>query len=159
MLFTLLQSAWGYSAIWNIDGWDAARLKKAGISVTSWKHDQIGEDPALNWVQITYDTSMLAADQNVLMTLHVITQNGQTISASRAERKKNNPNILTILFAIHKESIKKSYVNILVPKLLSEGAKREYGNPGFGGYSLRLSRIIELADKSAVDKPLGINKK
>ena len=154
IMFTCLQSAWGYSPIWNIDGWDVARLKEAGITVTTWKHDQIGEEPALNWVEITYDSSKLKEDQDVLMTLQVIADNGQTVSAHRAEHKKGDSGKMKILFAVREENVEKSYVEILVPKLLSEAAERPFGNPGFGGYSLRLSRIMQLVGEVSKNKPI-----
>ena len=148
----IIQPALAYSAIWNVNGWDATRLKDSGITVATWQHDQIGEEPALDWVEITYDWSKLGEDQNVLMTLQVIGGDGQVVSTCRTEHKKGDSGSLKLLFAVPKKSVENSYVEILVPKLLSEGAKREFGNPGFGGYSLRLSRIIELAGEAAIDK-------
>ncbi|MFM7181081.1 MAG: hypothetical protein ACKO2G_06415 [Verrucomicrobiales bacterium] len=153
LMFCSLQSAFGYSAIWNIDGWDRARLKEAGITITTWKHDQIGEDPALNWLEITFDASKVGKDQNVIMTLHVLTDNHQTVSAHRVERKPGDGDKMKILFAVGNENIKKSELKILVPKLLSEGLKREFGNPGFGGYTLSLSRIMELAAEDSKKTP------
>ena len=50
LLFTCLQTTWGYSPIWNVDGWDAARLKEAGITVTTLKNAQVGEVSPVNWV-------------------------------------------------------------------------------------------------------------
>lgn len=91
ILFTYLQSTWGYSPIWNVDGWDANRLKEAGITVTTLKNTQIGEVPPMNWVEITYDTSKLKEDQDVVMTLQVIAENGEAISVHRAEHKKESP--------------------------------------------------------------------
>jgi len=154
IMFTCLQSALGYSPIMNIDGWDAVRLKEVGITVTTWKHDQITEEPAVNWVEITYDSSKLGEDQNVLMSIHVTADNGQIVSAYRAEHKKGDSGKLKILFAVRKENVENSYLEILVPKLLSERAGRDFGNPGFGGYSLQLSRIMQLAGKASDDKPI-----
>lgn len=159
MMLSCIQPASAYSPIWNVNGWDATRLKEAGITVTTWKHDQIGEEPALNWVEISYDWSKLGEDQGVLMTLQLTGDNGQTISAFRAEHKKGDSGKLKILFAVRKENVENSYVEILVPEFLHKGAEREFGNPGFGGYSLRLRRIMELAGKAAVDKSIDIDKK
>lgn len=158
MMWFCIQPASAYSPIWNVDGWDATRLKEAGITVTVWKHDLIGEEPALNWVKISYDWSKLGEDQDVLMTLNVAEDNGQTVSACRAEHKKGDSSKLIILFAVREENVENSNVEILVPKLLSKATEREFGNPGFGGYSLRLSRIMELAGKAAADKPVDIDK-
>ena len=140
-----LQAAWAYSPIWNVDGWDADRLAGAGITVALWKHDQIGESPALHWVQVTYDSSKLPEDQNVLMTLKVTTAHGETVSACRAEHKKGDPDKLMLIFAVHRENIDNSGVEIVLPERLAEAAERDFGDPGLGGYSLRLDRIMELA--------------
>jgi hypothetical protein len=154
IVFTCLQSAWGYSPIMNLNGWDAARLMKAGITVTPWKHDQISDEPDLKWVEITYDSSKLGEDQNVLMSIHVTADNGQIVSAYRAEHKKGDSGKLKILFAVRKEHLEHSYLEILVPKLLSERAGRDFGDPGLGAYSLRLSRIMQLVSEASADKPI-----
>lgn len=153
LMFSCLQSAWGYSAIWNINAWDRDRLKEAGITITSWKHDQIGEVPALDWLEITFDASKVGADQNVIMTLRVITDDHETISAYRVEHKKGDSDKMKILVAVRKENINHSELQILVPKLLSQGMERDGGNPGFGGYSLRLSRIMQLAGEASQKTP------
>jgi hypothetical protein len=153
LMFSCLQSAWGYSAIWNINGWDSARLKEVGITVTTWKHDQIGEEPALNWVEITYDSSKLKEDQDVLMTLLVRADDYQTVSVHRAEHKKGAGDKMKILFAVRNENINNSQLQIIVPELLSKGLERDLGSPGFGGYSLQLSRILQLAGEAAKIKP------
>jgi hypothetical protein len=160
IMFTCLQSAWAYSPIWNVDGWDTARLAEAGISVASWRHDQIGEDPPLNWVKITYDSSKLQKDHNVLMTLCVTSSNGKTACNCRAERLKEGPLKLSILFAVpQKKNIDTSSVEILVPGLMANAAQREYGNPGFGGYRLSLDRIITLAGKTSANKTIDRDNK
>ena len=158
MIFTFHQSASAYSAIWTIDGWDTARLKEAGITVTTWKHDQIGEMPPLNWVEITYDSSKLAEAPEILMTLHVIAPDNQTVSTQRVERKKGESGMMKMLFAVPKENIENSYVQIMAPKLISDGTEREIGDPGFGGYSLRLSRIMQLAAEADTNKPKSESK-
>ena len=158
MIFTFHQSASAYSAIWTIDGWDTARLKEAGITVTTWKHDQIGEMPPLNWVEITYDSSKLAEAPEILMTLHVIAPDNQTVSTQRVERKKGESGMMKMLFAVPKENIENSYVHIIAPKLMPDGAERINGDPGFGGYSLRLSRIMQLAAEAETTTPTAGSK-
>lgn len=148
VVFTCLQSALAYSPIWSIDGWNAERLTNTGITVASWEHDQIGEDPPLNWVKITYDSSKLGKDQAVLMTLSVTATNGQTICTSRAERKKGEPSRLSLLFAVAPQNIRASSVEIVALDNLAAAADRPYGNPGFAGYRLSLTRIVELAGKT-----------
>jgi hypothetical protein len=154
ILFTYLQSTWGYSPIWKVDGWDANRLKEAGITVTTLKNTQIGEVPPMNWVEITYDTSKLKEDQDVVMTLQVIAENGEAISVHRAEHKKGEPGKMKIAFAVRKENIEHSFVHIVAPKLLSKGAGRDLGNPGFAGYLLHLSRIMQLVDDAPKDQSI-----
>ncbi len=151
MMLSISQPAVGYSPIWNIDGWDATRLKEAGITVTAWKNDQIGEQPALNWVEIRFDWSKLGKDRNVLMTLQVTGKDGRTLSAFRAEHKTGDSDKLKIVFAVPTESVEESHVDILVPELHSKGAERAFGDPGFGGYTLRLSRILDLVGKAKTD--------
>jgi hypothetical protein len=154
LLFTCLQTTWGYSPIWNVDGWDDARLKEAGITVTMGKNDQVGEVSPVKWVEITYDASKLKEDQDVVMTLQVIAENGEAISLHRAEHKKGEPGKMKIVFAVRKENIEHSFVHIVAPKLLSEGAKRDLGNPGFAGYTLHLTRIMQLVDHTPKDQPI-----
>lgn len=139
------QSAVGYNPIENVDDWDATRLKEAGVVVTTWKHERMGENPPLDWVQISFDTSKRPKDSDVLMTLHVVTDNGKIVSAHRAEMKAGKPKKMAILFAVQKEYVENSSLQILtiVPESRDEVASRN--NPGFGGYSLSLSRIVELA--------------
>lgn len=151
MILACLQPASAFSPIWTIDGWDMARLKDVGISVESWKHDEIGEDPPVEWVHITYDTSKAGKNLNVLMTLVVAGENGQTISASRAEHKKGDPDKLTLLFAVPKKNVEMSSVEILIPKLLAAEDKA-LGHSAFGGYRLSLSRVMELAGKPEAAK-------
>ena len=152
MIFTFHQSVWAFSPIFSIDGWDAARLKEAGITVTIWKHDRIGEDPPLDWVQISYDTSKGPKDSDVLMTLNVVADCGKMVSTYRAVKSEGEPGSVKILFAIQKEYLENSSLQILtlVPESVEQVASR--GNPGFGGYSLSLNRVIELAQKVAIDK-------
>ena len=152
MIFAFHQSASAYSPIFTIDGWNAAQLKEAGITVTAWKHDQIGEDPHLNWVKITYDTSKIG-DQNVLMTLQVETDNGELVACSRVERKKDERSEISLIFATDGKNMAYSSVQIIAPQLLSKGLERAFGDPGFGGYSLSLRRIMQIAGKAADNNP------
>ena len=126
------QSAVGYNPIENVDDWDATRLKKAGVVVTTWKHERMGENPPLDWVQISFDTSKRPKDSDVLMTLHVVTDNGKIVSAHRAEMKAGKPKKMAILFAVQKEYVENSSLQILtiVPESRDELASRN--NPGFG---------------------------
>ncbi len=153
MMFTFYQSASAYSSIFTIDGWNEAQLKEAGIAVTTRKHDQIGEDPPMNWVQIAYDTSKLPKGANVLMTLQVITDEGKIVSAYRDEQKKGESHRMTILFAVQKEYLENSSLQILVldPEPHPDVVSRE--NPGFGGYSLSLNQIMKIAGEAATNKP------
>ncbi len=142
-----------YSPIWTIDGWDTTRLQEAGITVRTWTHDQIGDVPAIKWVEVAYDWSKLGKDQDVLITLRVSGENGQTISAFRAEHKAGDVGKLKMLFAVCEENVEDSFVEIVVPDLLAQATSREPGNPGFGGYSLQLKRILQLASDAAEAKP------
>lgn len=152
MIFTFHQSAWAFSPIFSIDGWDVARLKEAGITVTIWRHDRIGEDPPLDWVQICYDTSKGPKDSDVLMTLNVFADCGKMISTYRAVKSECDADSMKILFAIQKEYLNNSSLQILTldPESAEQVASRE--NPGFGGYSLSLNRVIQLAQMVAIDK-------
>jgi hypothetical protein len=55
---------------------------------------------------------------------------------------------------ICKENIEHSFVHIIAPKLLSKGAGRDLGNPGFAGYLLHLSRIMQLVDDAPKDQSI-----
>jgi hypothetical protein len=150
-----LPLACAYSPIWTVDGWDVDRLAEAGITVESWKHPQVGEDPPLNWVRVAYDSSKLQADQHVLMTLWVTAPDGQTICTCRAERTQGSASTLTLLFAVRQENIDTARIEILVPDLLAAAAGRDFGNPGFAGYSLRLPRILALSRLPAAGQAQG----
>ena len=43
VLVGAVQSVVAFSNIWNVDGWDAERLRDAGIAVCTWKHPLQGE--------------------------------------------------------------------------------------------------------------------
>lgn len=159
LLFSGLQSALAYSAIWNINGWDSARLKEAGITISTWKHDQIGEDPALNWLEITFDASKVGEDRNVIMTLQVMGDDYQTVSAHRVERRKGDGDKIKLLFAVSNANVRNSELRILAPELLAKGLERNFGDPGLGGYSLQLSRIIQLAAEESAKTPPAVNSK
>ena len=154
VLFTCLQAARAFSPIGDVDGWDADRLAKAGITVAPWKHDRIGEDPPLDWVQVTFDCSQRPEDWDVLMTLWVISS-GKTVSASRAERTKGGGNKLTLLFAVQQEYRDNSRIEIVILKPLSHDEKplSHDENPMFG-YRLSLKRIIELAHQKTANNDL-----
>lgn len=55
MVLSCVQPASAYSPITAIDGYDAKQLKEVGITVKSWKHEEIGEDPPQRWVEVSYD--------------------------------------------------------------------------------------------------------
>lgn len=74
----------------------------------------------------------------------------ETISAFRAEHKIGETDKLKLLFAIRQKNIGNSHVQILIPGSLSKTSER--GNPGFAGYSLSVSHILQLAN----DAP-GVN--
>lgn len=158
LMFTCLQSANAYSAFWSIDGWDEAKLKEAGITITILEHEQVGQIGDLDWVQITYDTSKLQEDQDVLMVMQIVGENNELVSAYRADRKKGDARNLRMTFAVPKEQIGGSHLMVFLTKNLSDVAGRErksggFGDPGFGGYTMSMARIMELARKSAVGKP------
>jgi hypothetical protein len=150
-IISLVPSAWAYSPFWNIDGWDAARLKESGITIASWKHDTIGEFPAANWIEITYDG---AKEQEALMTLQLHSGEDSPVTFFRAVRAKGEKSAIKLLFAVPEKFDQLSSVEIVVPEALAAGAKHEQeagtvGNPGWGGFTLSLSRIIELAGPKA----------
>lgn len=152
MVFSCFQSLWAYSSIWKLDGWDTARLKGSGITVASWKHETISEEPAMRWVEITFDCTKLGKEQNVLMTVHVIGKDWKTIAATRMEHRKGDSGKLRLLFAISEEQIENSYVQILLPELHSKMSERAVGDSGLGGYSLQVSRILQLAAADSAPK-------
>ncbi len=158
LLFTLccIPSASAYSPIWTIDGWDTTRLQEAGITVRTWTHDQVGDVPAVKWVEVAYDWSKLGKDQDVLITLRVSGENGQTSSAFRVEHKAGDVGKLKMIFTVREEHVEDSFVEIIMPDLLAQAADRQPGDPGFGGYALRLGRILQLAD-TIEEKPADEN--
>ena len=160
LLLTLMvwaPSARAYSPIWSIDGWDTARLKQVGIAVKSWEHPQIGEEPPLKWVEFTYDWSKLGEDQEVILTLRWVGDEGQALAATRLVHEKGDSDIMKLVFAApaNQRKFSPSYVEILVPSLLAKAAERPFGDPGFGGYILRLDRIMELVAIPSDDEPAG----
>ena len=160
LLLTLMvwaPSVRAYSPIWSIDGWDTARLKQVGIAVKSWEHHQIGEEPPLKWVEFTYDWSKLGEDQEVILTLRWIGDDGQALAATRLVHEKGDSDIMKLVFAAPADQRKfsPSYVEILVPNLLAKAAERPFGDPGFGGYVMRFDRIMELAGGPMASEATG----
>ena len=142
-----------YSPIWNVDGWDKGKLEGAGITVASWKHDRMGEDPPLNWIKVTYDASKLREDSDVIMTLWLTARNGGTVCAFRAARTKGSEKTLKLLFASPELNSDTTRVEIVVLDALAAAAERPIGSPGFGGYRLSLNRILELVRPVSVVVP------
>ena len=158
LIFTCLQSAHAYSPFWSIDGWDTAKLKEAGITITILDHEQVGQIEDLDWVRVTYDTSKLKEDKDALMVMQMVGDDRELVSAYRAERKKGDARKMEITFVVRKEQLRNSHLMVFLKKHLSDSAERErnngLGDPGFGGYTMSMWRIMELARKAAVDKPV-----
>ena len=143
-----LRSTFAYSPISQVDHWNAESLAKVGITVSAWKHDRLGEDPPLEWVQVKFDCSRWPEDQDVLMTI-CITSKGTTVSAFRAQRIKGGGNTLSLLFAVREHHLENSHLNILIPNSNYAGD----GHP-VSGYILSLKRITELARQKTASTEL-----
>ncbi len=146
IVLACLQSALGFSPIWNVDGWSSERLGKAGITVHPWKHDIQSEDPPLERVQVTFDCSHLPKNQDVLMTACIISER-RTVSALRAQRGKKDNQTVTLLFAVRDDYLADSHVVIVSWRHKPGGAKDLYG------YILSVKKIIALAREKAAGKP------
>lgn len=148
IVLACLQSALAFSPIWNVDGWSSERLGKVGITVHPWKHDIQGEDPPLEWVQVTFDCLHLPKNQDVLMTAWVISER-RTVSALRAQRGKKDNQTVTLLFAVRDNYLADSRVVIVSWRQKPGGGNAAYG------YTLSVKKIIELAREKAANKPDG----
>ncbi len=156
---TLPQTHSSYSSILDTDGWDSNRLKEAGISVKSVDPNEIGVsfdvdkggangEMKNNLVEISFDCSKHPKDRIVRMILQVIGEDGKTLSLHHTERKEGDGNKLTMTFHVNESTLKYSYVTLLT----STPPAKDDGNIEFGGYSLKVGRVLELALKDAADK-------
>jgi hypothetical protein len=156
---TLPESYSSYSSILDTDGWDSNRLKEAGISVKKVDPSEIGISfdvdkgeangaKGNNLVEISFDCSKHPKDVIVRMVLQVIGEDMKTISLHHAGRKEGDGNKLTMTFHVNESTLKYSYLTFLI----SEHPAKEDGSIEFGGYSLTVGRVIELARKDAAEK-------
>jgi len=145
ILAASIHSALAFSNIGSVDGWDANRLREAGICVRAWKHLLQSEDPPLQWVEVTFDCSRFPEKQQVLMTAWIISD-GQTISALRAERKRQSKDTLTLLFSVQPGYRPQSHVDIFIWTDTPDGGKEARG------YKLSVNRIIELSREKTATK-------
>ncbi len=145
LLIGCIQSALAFSTISKVDHWDADRLDKVGIKVRLWTHKVQGEDPPLEWVQLTFDCSSLPKKQDVVITAWVISER-RTVTALRAERSKKGKDSVSLLFTVKPEYRPQSRLDILIWKDTPDGGKEAHG------YMLSMKRIIELARDEMANK-------
>jgi len=137
----------GYSPIWNVDGWSAERLQKAGITVQPWKHNLQSEDPPLKWVQIAFDCSQIPANHDVVMTAWIASGENGTANAFRTVRSRAARDLVTLISAVRDDDLAISSVDIFIWRPLQHGGSEAYG------CRLSLKRIMDLAyAKSANEK-------
>ena len=145
ILAASIHSALAFSNIWSVDGWDADRLREAGISVRAWKHLLQSEDPPLQWVQVTFDCSRLPEKQEVIMTAWIISDR-QSVTALRAERNRQSKDTVTLLFSVQPEYRPQSHLDIFIWVDTADGGKEACG------YKLSVKRIIDLAREETATK-------
>lgn len=138
----------GFRRIANVDGWSLERLKKAGISISSWKHDLQFEDPPLEWIQVTFDCSQCPADQDVVMTVWLTNNENVSSAAVRAERLGNNVDEVRLLFARNAPNVNDSHCDIII-------WDQTPGGSGGYGYTLSTERIIHLSRANTVSDSSG----
>ena len=135
-------TAHAFSPIWNVDGWDRDRLSKAGISVHAWQHKLEGEDPPLQWVQVSVSCEEVPKDQAVVMTAWSRSSDLKTLGASRVERSSAIDGKLTLVFCVVPDQMDASSVEVHI-----------WSNEAVSGYKLSMKRIAELAREQAVAIP------
>lgn len=149
VMFALLtvDIAHAFSPIWNVNGWDSARLAKAGIAVRPWRHDLQSEDPPLQWVQVTFDCAALPKDEPVVVTAWFRSSAGRTITAVRAERAAAADGKIKLVLCIMPQQIEASSMEVYIwSKLPGDGSEAH-------GYQLSMQRIAELAREQNVGIP------
>lgn len=134
-----------FSSIWNVENWEIERLENVGITISSWTHELQTEDPALGWVEVSYDDPQHPKGQDVLMTVWIYSK-GKMVSAFRAQRGKNPKDNVSILLTINKNYNPQSYLNIICWQDTSDGGHKA------SGYQLSIKRIMELANQKAEQK-------
>jgi hypothetical protein len=135
----ICQSAFAFSRIQNVDGWDTAQLNKAGISVKPRKHRRQSEDPPLEWIQVTFDCSRLPMSQDVLSTAKVNSGDETTSSNFRVERDPQGEDKVSVVFALQGEYSPPSHVTVVIWKEKPDGGAKAHG------YRLSVRRVVELA--------------
>jgi hypothetical protein len=129
----------GFSGIQNVDSWSREELQKRGISVRSWKHAIQTEDPPLDWVEITFDTTRAPANQGILMTAWLVSDGVVSDNASRTHTESVDVKSLVLLVSVAEGYRANSYVNIVIWKAGADGGSEAQG------YKLSAKRMIELA--------------
>ena len=133
-----------FSPIGNVNGWSRDRLAAAGIVVSPWRHEREGEDPPLQWVQVSFDCAAAPKEHDVVMTAWIRSAGGETLSASRAGRANAVDGRVVLTFCLTPAQIESP--SAVVIKIWSKTPKGAEAS----GYELSLKRIAELARERAV---------
>jgi len=139
-------SANAFSPIGNVNSWTKDQLSNAGIVIKPWQHALEGEDPPLQWVQVTFDCAAIPNDQPVVMTAWFRSSGGLTSSACRAERVNAADGKVILTFSIPPVQMDLSSVQIDIWSKTADGHAAR-------GYELSMKRVAELAREQAVVSP------
>lgn len=144
-----------YSSILDADKWDSKQLKEAGITVRKVDPNEIGisfdddkGDKEANLVEISFDCSKHPKERIVRMVLQVIGEDGKIISLHHTGRNEGDGNILKMTFHVHESTLKYSYLTFLA----ATPPAKDDGSLAFGGCTLKLGRVVELARNDAAPK-------
>ena len=148
VVMVLALSANAFSPIFNVNNWTQDQLSKAGIVIKPWQHELEGEDPPLQWVQVTFDCAAIPKDQPGVMTAWFRSADGRTSSASRAERANAVDGKIILTFSIPPEQMESSFVQIDIWSKTADGHAAR-------GYELSMKRIAELAREATSALPVA----
>jgi hypothetical protein len=132
------------SSIWDVETWDANRLRSVGIIVEPYRHSMQTESPPRDWLVVRFDCSKIRKGNPVLLTSEIRTPDA-AIGSARVERTEANEESLSLRLTVKKILLEKSYVEIVVWEPTKDGGHKARG------YTLSYKRLAELAKLSPVD--------
>ncbi|MFT3784654.1 MAG: hypothetical protein QM770_00620 [Tepidisphaeraceae bacterium] len=136
-----------YSPIGNLNGYSAAQLAKAGLTVRPATHPVLGESPPQKWVEATLDCAAVPNDRDITVTVWYRSNTGQTLAAIRAGRAEAIDGKIRLTFVVPPDA---TDLSELVVFTWNDQPMREGDMVGF---KVSLPRLAALADAVPTTRP------
>ena len=125
------------SPIWDVDGWDTAKLASVGITFDTYDHAMQSESPSREWVIIKFDCSRIPFDKPVLLTTDLVTDI-DVVGSVRTERTNAKEQSLALRLTLNEMLLANSSIEINIWSPTPNGGNEAHG------YRLSYKRILQL---------------